>query len=316
MDKITAVDAHHHLWDLEENVYPWLVSDPETDPFENFGDLCQNYVLKDFRADIRNQNVVKSVHVQAEHDESDPVAETRWLQQVADTPGSGGFPHAIVAWADLTRSDVEATLEEHTEFANVRGIRQMLNYTPPAPASGTAHTQSVEVEEGNVLGKHGNLLENDTFLSQFALLRKFDLSFDMQIFPWQTADGARLVAAHPDTSFILNHTIMPFDRSEEGLRVWQDALVAYAAFPNVEIKISGLGMVPGGWDLSTNRRIVRETIEVFGPARCLFASNFPVDKLMSSYDTVWDLFRDVISDLSTDEQAAILRTNAERAYRI
>ncbi len=310
MEKLRAVDAHHHLWDLEENSYPWLVSNPETDPFENFADLCRNYKVGDFRADTAHQNVVKSVHVQAEHDEADPVRETAWLQRVADDPESGGFPHAIVGWADLSRLDVEGILEGHVEHANLRGLRQMLNHTP------TGAEDSVEVEGANVLDKHGNLLENGTFLRNFALLRKYDLSFDMQIFPWQTEEGAKLVAAHPDTSFILNHTLMPFDRSEQGLLLWRKGLETYAGFPNVVIKISGLGMAPGGWDEAMNRRLVGETIEVFGPGRCLFASNFPVDKLMSDYDSVWDLFRSSIEGFSADEQAAMLRTNAERAYRI
>ena len=257
-EKIAAVDAHHHLWDLEANRYPWLISDP-------------------------------------------------------DTPGSGGFPHAIVAWADLSQTNVEGILEGHCDSANVRGVRQMLNDTPkPTPKP----VKSVEVENANLLEKHGNLLRNQTFLQQFSLLRKYDLSFDMQIFPWQTREGSRLVAAHPDTAFILNHTIMPFDRSEAGLEIWRDAPATYAGFPNAVLKVSGLGMAPGGWNPAMNRRLVREAIEVFGPARCLFASNFPVDKLMSDYDAVWNLFRDVVSDLSPIEQAAMLRTNAERVYRI
>ena len=109
---------------------------------------------------------------------------------------------------------------------------------------------------------------------------------------------------------------MPFDRSEDGLRGWRQAAETYAGFPNVAIKISGLGMSPEGWDPELNARFVRETIEVFGPDRCLFASNFPVDKLMSDYDTIWDLFRHTIADFSQDEQRAMLRENAERVYRI
>lgn len=308
MEKIPAVDAHHHLWDLKTNSYPWLGPDRNADPFPGFANLCQDYLVSDFQADRASQSIVKSVHVQAEHDETDAVRETAWLQSVADDPSSRGFPHAIVGWADLSESGVEAILEGHRAHANLRGIRQMLNFTPPVPGT--------EATSDGVLGKHGDLLENDTFLKQFSLLRKFDLSFDMQIFPWQTEQGAKLVAAHPDTQFILNHTIMPFDRSEEGLRTWRKAAEAYAAFPNMTIKISGLGMAPGGWDASMNRRFVTETIEVFGTDRCLFASNFPVDKLMSSYDMIWDLFREAIVEFSTDEQRALLRTNAERVYRI
>lgn len=307
MDRIEAVDAHHHLWDLEANSYPWLSPERGADPFPDFDRLCRDYLVADFQTDVAGQAIVKSVHVQAEHDEADPVRETAWLQSVAEDPASRGFPHAIVAWADLADDGVEAILEGHARFANVRGIRQMLNFTPPDASAG---------DDGGVLGKHGNLLENGAFHRNFPLLQKYDLSFDLQIFPWQTEAGARLVGAHPDTQFVLNHTIMPFDRTDEGLRVWRDAARTYAGFPHVAIKISGLAMAPGGWDPETNARLVRETIEIFGPERCLFASNFPVDKLMTSYDAIWNLFREVAGAFSRDEQVAMLRGNAERIYRI
>jgi len=308
-ERLEAVDAHHHLWNLEQNSYPWLTPNPEGDPWPNFSELCRSYLVEDFRADIARQNIVKSVHVQAEWDEADPVGETAWLQQVADSPGSGGFPHAIVAWADLSRPDVEGVLDAHREHANLRGIRQMLNHTPET-------TPAAAVDDGNVLGKHGNLLEHAGFLRNFSLLRKYDLSFDMQLFPWQTDEASKLVAAHPDLQIVLNHTLMPFDRSDDGLALWRRGLETYAGFPNVVIKISGLGMAPGGFDATMNRRLAAETIDVFGPERCLFASNFPVDKLMSDYDTIWELFRSVIAEGSQDEQKAMLRTNAERVYRI
>lgn len=309
MDKAPAIDAHHHLWDLTENHYPWLSPERGPDPFPDFEKLCVDYQRSDFLADAVHQNIVKSVHVQAEHDEEDPVRETAWLQRVADAPDSGGFPHAIVAWADLTRPDVEAVLEGHCDHANLRGIRQMLNYTPPTPGEGGA-------SDAGALEKHGNLLEDPLFHRNFPLLRRHDLSFDLQIFPWQTEAGAKLVADHGDTAFILNHTLMPFDRSEAGLAVWRSALEAYAALPNVVIKISGLGMAPGGWDEAMSRRLAMETIEIFGPDRCLFASNFPVDKLMATYDQAWNLYREVIARYSRDEQTQMLVTNAERVYRI
>ncbi|HPG24603.1 MAG: amidohydrolase family protein [Spirochaetaceae bacterium] len=305
MENQPVVDAHHHLWDLKENRYPWLSPDRGPDPFPDFERLCHDYLLEDFMADVSRQHVVKSVHVQAEHDEADPVRETAWLQRVADRPGSGGFPHGIVAWADLSDPGVEAVLEGHRAYPNVRGIRQMLNYTPPTPG-----------QPAPAFGHHGDLLANEGFQRRFGLLRKYDLSFDLQIFPWQTEAGAALVAAHPDTVFVLNHTIMPFDRSEAGLAVWRHAAETYAALPNVSIKISGLGMAPGGFEPGMAERLVRETIEVFGPSRCLFASNFPVDKLMADYDTIWGLFRRSIATYSEAEQEAMLRGNAERVYRL
>ncbi|MBW2424825.1 MAG: amidohydrolase family protein [Deltaproteobacteria bacterium] len=305
--KLGAVDAHHHLWDLETNHYPWLTPGPEGGPLPDFEKLCRNYLLEDFRNDCANQQIVKSVHVQAEHDEDDPVRETAWLQGLADDPASGGFPHAIVAGANLEGEGVEAVLEAHASFANVRGIRQILNLDPKAETHGRAE---------DALASRGGLLANEAWLRHFSLLRRYDLSFDLQIFPEQVDDAVKLVASHPDTQIVLNHTLMPFDRSEGGLALWRRGIQKLAGLPNVAIKISGLAMAPGGWNETVNRRLVMETLEVFGTERCLFASNFPVDGLVTEYDTIWNLFREVISPLSEDEQRAVLSANAERVYRI
>ncbi len=303
---LPAVDAHHHLWDLEANSYPWLMPGSEPPPFAGFEALCRDYLVSDFRADHARQAIVKSVHVQAEHDEADPVRETAWLQSVADAPASGGFPHAIVAFADLSERGVERVLEGHAAHRNLRGIRQMLNFDPRAGAG----------EAKSPLEKKKDLLADPTFCSQFALLRRYGLSFDLQIFPWQANAAAKLVGDHDDTQFIVNHTLMPFDRSDSGLVLWREGLSLLARRPNAAIKISGLGMAAGGWNGDMSRRLVRETLEIFGPTRCLFGSNFPVDRLMIDYDTPWRVFREAIAELSLDEQRALLSGNAERIYRI
>ncbi len=303
---LPAIDAHHHLWDLAANHYPWLTPGAGPPPFPNFESLCRDYLVSDFQTDTARQAIVKSVHVQAEHDEADPVRETAWLQSVADRPESGGFPHAIVAFADLSEHGVEKILEGHREHRNLRGIRQMLNFDPRAAAAPAR----------NPLEKRKNLLADERFLASFGLLRKFGLSFDMQLFPWQATEAASLVAAHPDTQFVLNHTLMPMDRSDAGLAIWRDGLATLARFENVAIKISGLGMSATGWNTEQSRRLVGETLEHFGSARCLFGSNFPVDRMMIDYDTPWQVFREAIAGYSADEQRALLVGNAERVYRI
>ena len=97
------VDAHHHLWDLRANYYPWLSDRIGPRMYGDYASVRRDYLVQDFRADIGTLPVRKSVHVPAEHDARDPVRETRWLQAVAGAPGSGGYPHAIVAYADLLR---------------------------------------------------------------------------------------------------------------------------------------------------------------------------------------------------------------------
>lgn len=307
MSRIGAVDTHHHLWDLGVSHYAWLHPNPDGDPFPDFEKICRDYTIEDFRADIEGHDVVKSVHVQAEHDADDPVRETAWLQAIADDPGSGGFPHAIVAGADLARADAEAVLEAQASFANVRGIRQILS-RHSTEASGDPAEKA--------LASRAAQLQDEGWLRQFALLRRFDLSFDLQLFAWQRDDAKELLRRHDDTQIVLNHTLMPFDRSEEGMALWRSGLDFFAGHPHVALKISGLGMAPGGWDADLSRRLVTQAIEAFGADRCLFGSNFPIDGLVADYGAVWSVYRDAVAPLSEDERLALLRGNAERVYRI
>src|SRR5262245_63566400 len=118
---LKLVDAHFHLWDLDENHYPWLMGSGHGTLVKDFSSLRRNYLVADLWRDIGDLNVVAGVHIQAEHDYSDHVRETRWLQRVADDPASRGMPQAIVANADFAAADVEQVLEGHCRFANTRG---------------------------------------------------------------------------------------------------------------------------------------------------------------------------------------------------
>jgi len=303
----SAVDAHHPLWDLGVAHYAWLHPNPNGDPFPGFEKICRDYTVADYRAEIGGHGILKSVHVQAEHDANDPVRETAWLQGIADDPRSGGFPNAIVAGADLARPDAEAVLEAQVSHANVRGVRQILSQRATAASGNPAET---------ALASRAAQLQDERWLEQFSLLRRFDLSFDLQLFAWQQEEAKTLLRRHDDTQIVLNHTLMPFDRSDDGMALWQSGVEFFAAHPHVVLRFSGLGMAPGGWDAELNRRLVVEAIEAFGTDRCLFGSNFPIDGLTASYAAVWGVYRDAIAPLSEDEQVAILRGNAERVYRI
>jgi predicted TIM-barrel fold metal-dependent hydrolase len=295
------IDPHHHLWDLERHHYPWLR--PETPhPAGDLTPICQSYQLDDFLADAAGLDLVKSVHLQAEIDRSDPVAETAWLQAVADAPGSRGFPHGIVAFADLADPKVEATLERHCRYANVRGIRYLLNYEAGAPlycATG-----------------RGDWLRDPQWRKGFGLLARYGLSFDLQIFWQQMPDALDLVRAFPDTQIILNHTGMPRKRDRDYVASWRDGMRTLAAAPHVAVKISGLGMFHHDWTAELIRPFVLDTIEIFGIDRCMFASNFPVDKLHADYHAIWQGFDAITTDFSPEERRALFHDNAVRFYRL
>jgi predicted TIM-barrel fold metal-dependent hydrolase len=296
---ITIIDTHHHLWDLKTNYYPWLTDHITTRVCGDYAAIRKNYLLKDFFEDAADLHLLKSVHVQAEHDHTDPVKETCWLQKIAESPDSRGFPHGIIAYADLSRSDAAAILEAHGSYPNVRGIRQML------------HESMVDPDNPGP-----SLLENSTWRNNFSLLKKFDFSFDLQVYPQQMRQACELVKEHPYQQFILCHTGQPSRLDDESLKFWRAEIQSLAGFENVSIKISGLGMFDRYWTVDTIQPIVLHAIEAFSVERCMFGSNFPVDGMMSSYSRLWAAYSEITGCFSEKEREALFCTNAERIYRI
>jgi len=296
---LPVVDTHHHLWDLGVNYYPWLTDHITTRVCGEYSAIRKNYLLADFFEDAAAVNLVKSIHVQAEHDHADPVRETRWLQMLADAPDSRGFPHGIIAYADLSRSDVEAILEAHSSYSNVRGIRQML------------HECVLDPDNPGLA-----LLENSTWRANIPLLKKYGFSFDLQVYPQQMGQASELVKEHPDLQFILCHTGQPSKRDDESLKIWRTGIQALAELQNVCVKISGLGMFDRNWTVDTIRPFVLQAIEVFSVKRCMFGSNFPVDGMMSNYSRLWAGYSEITRGFSDNERYALFCSNAERVYRI
>lgn len=291
------IDPHHHLYDLENNYYPWLMDNIKPGAMGDYRAICKSYLLEDYLEDAKNQNLVKSVHLDVGWDPADPAGETAWLQKVAD---KHGFPHGIVGYADLTRPDVEDLLDRHMESPNFRGIRQSLNYHPDPvmtwwAAPGVSRT--AEWRRG------------------YALLGKKNLSFDLQIYPSQMEASYDLAKTFPDIQILLNHTGMNLFGMEH-FGEWEKGMRVLAQAPNAACKISGLGMGDFNWTVDSIRPYVLTAIDIFGVDRCMFASNFSVDKLYSSYDAVFNAFKEITADFSDSEALKLFHDNAERYYRL
>jgi predicted TIM-barrel fold metal-dependent hydrolase len=295
------IDAHHHLWDIDNHNYPHMRGPESMRIWGPNTKLRKNYLIGDFLADIENQNIVKSVHVQANYDHENPVGETRWLQSIADNPSSKGFPHAIVGWVDFMSAECERQLEEHTESPNFRGIRQIASRHPSEPLLNLTPV---------------DFLNNDTWLANYGLLKKHDLSFDHQICAHQAEDTFRLARRYPEIPIILVHLAFPLERHYAGIETWRASMRVMAECPNISVKLSGLGMTDFYWSVESIRTFILDGIEIFGVDRCMFASNFPVDSVMSSYDTLFDAFKDVVKDFSDAEKQKLFHDNAGRVYRI
>jgi predicted TIM-barrel fold metal-dependent hydrolase len=282
------IDVHHHLWDLEEGSYRVFEEEnlDETALIGDYSPIRKNYLIDDLLADFEGCNVVKSVHVQAEYTGVDQVWETAWLQGIAD---QYGYPHGIVAKTDLASNTAPAELERHGEYRNMRGVRNFVQ---------------------------GEDLLTPEFRRGLQALQDLGFSYDLDS-TWEGMGSARQAAdLFPDLQFILGNCGMPMERSSEYRRNWMKGLGILASAPNVAVKISGLGMTDHDWTAASIRPWVLGLIEIFGVERCMFGSNWPVDSLYSSYQTVIDAYREITLDFSAPEQAALFWQNAERYYRI
>ncbi len=295
------IDTHIHLWDLEKHHYPWLV-EPISHFAGDFSPLAKSYLFGDLHDDASGVDLHKCVHIQAEFDhDEDPVIETAWLQSVADNPTSRGMPHGIVAFADLSAPDVEDVLARHVDYPNMRGIRQMLNY---------------DEDPALRFSDHNHLMSDSDWQRGFRLLGKYNLSFDMQIWPWQMEEASQLAKKIPDVPIVLNHTGMPKDLDLSHMDQWKSGLQALVEAPQVTVKISALPMMDKDWTVEKIRPFVLGTIEIMGVDRCMFANNFPVDKLMTDYSRIWEAYAEIVKDLSEEDRAGLFWKNAETYYRI
>lgn len=298
MSGLRIVDAHHHLWDHNQILYPWLAMRPVPPTIcGNITPITDNFTIDRYIAGFGRHNVVKSVHVEAGCDTDRALDETIWLQGIAD---AHGYPNAIVAKIEMHRDDAEAIMEQHTAFANVRGIRQMINW----------HSDMSKVYAPE------NYLEHATWRKNFGLLAKYGLSFDLQIYAGQMKQAHELLKAHADVPVVIDHSGMPIDRSTVQLKEWRNGLKLLAELDHVTIKLSGLGMVDHKWTVESIRPYILTMIDIFGPERAMFGSNFPVDSLYSTFEELFDAYDIVTTDFTAAERDMLFAGTAERFYRI
>jgi predicted TIM-barrel fold metal-dependent hydrolase len=182
-----------------------------------------------------------------------------------------------------------------------RGVR---NYPVAAPSA--AETKR---------GAAGSM-DDEKWRRGYALLEKYGFSFDLQTPWWHLDAAAELARDFPNTQMIVLHTGLPADRGDEALAAWHAALETVAAQPNVAIKISGLGRKGLPWTLTANGALIRDAINIFGPERAMFASNFPVDGLAGSFPMIYGGFRAAVSNRPVEERRMLFHDTATRIYRL
>lgn len=311
------VDAHHHLWDRPKH----------------------RYLLPELLADTGSgHRIVATVYIDCvafyRADEPawmKPVGEVEFANGVAAMAASGIYGPtracaAIVSHADLLRgAAAREVLQAQIAAGNgrFRGIR---------------HAGGWEASE-RISNSHTNpprgLYAMPAFREGFAQLAPLGLSFEAWQYHPQLPEVTDLARAFPDTPIILNHVGGPLGvgpyagRNDETFAVWQRGMTELAGCPNVTVKLGGLGMRIGLFDHHARdtppdsqqiadawRPWVQTTIELFGAQRCLFESNFPVDKVSTGYATLWNAFKRLAAGASEDEKTALFSGTASRVYRI
>ncbi len=314
--RLPIIDPHHHLWDRPGN----------------------RYLLEELVADMRGQNVRQTVFVECTSmyrasgpDEFKVVGETEFVQGIAAVSASGRYGEArvaagIVGSADFRLGDrVQPVLEAQLAASpqRFRGIRHRAAWAD----------RTVVPNQPADLPDH--VLLDPAFRKGFAYLRQYGMTFEGWVYHTHIADLTDLARAFPDTTIIFNHLGGPIGvgsyagRRDQIFAAWKPAIAALAKCPNVVAKVGGIQMVVNGYGwherqrpptsdelLNANKDWYRYTIEQFGPARCMFESNFPVDKLSCSYTVLWNQFKKLTQGFSADERAAMFHDTAMRVYRL
>jgi len=291
-----AIDTHHHIW-LRKDV-AWLADPPVPRMFGDYFGIRRDYPVEEFMQDVKPAGITKSVHVTAMWGPGRALDESKWLQAEAD---KHGFPHGIVCNVDLADPNADAALKTQKQFPNLRGVRQMLYWDNDPVRQGAPRP---------------DFCNDPAFRRGFALLEKHDLHFELQVFAGQAAHAVELIRAFPNVRMILVHAGMLASRTEAAINQWRAALAAMAVYPNLHVKISGLGMYSGGITLPQARQVIRDVIQIFGVNRTIYGSNFPLEKLHASYADFFAIYRAVLSEYSDVEQRAVLHDNAAKFYRL
>jgi L-fuconolactonase len=271
------IDAHQHFWNYTADDYPWISSGMER--------LAHNYLPPHLIKITQPHNITGSVAVQARQS----THETEWLLQLAD---EHNFIRGVVGWVDLRDPEVEKDLERFSQHDKFVGVRHVVQDEPDP-----------------------RFLLRDNFLHGISQLSKYDLTYDILIFPNQLPAACEFVKLFPNQRFVLDHMAKP-DIEHHNLSEWKRDFDALAEHDNVVCKVSGL-VTEAKWKVWHQRDFtpyLDAALEAFGPERLLFGSDWPVCLLSAEYAEVLCIANSLIDRVSLHEAKAIRGLNTAQVY--
>ena len=284
------IDTHVHFWDhsVEGLEWAWLKEGYTFRRWKGSDSLdAPRYSAPEFRAESEGAGVAAIVHVHAAHPIDDPARETEWLESVA---AEHGVPQAIVGACSLGDPDASDILRRHARHPRFRGVRDAWAL------------------------KH---LVVDEIVAAMDVAEELGISVELRRSHDQFAELEEVATRWAGVTVALSHGCLPLERNADELATWSAAMKQLARHRNVVCKISAVGGASDPeWTPASIRPWILSCIDTFGADRCLFGSNWPVDRLFGTYRGLVDAYREVTAELSSDEQAAVFHRTAERVYGI
>jgi len=300
MSKITSwIDAHHHLWDLDTVHYPWLAAKGEKRFFGQPDPIRKNYLVKDFTSD-HQQQISQSVHIQV--GASNSLEETALIYRLSQSalPAKNDikhFPSAAVVAIDMRQPSIEQQLAPHLAYDITRGARDIIGKSPEENKSLPAFVP-------------------DVWLNNWQYLAHQSLSFDLQLTSEQYQIVLKTLERVPELKVAICHFASPWDQSDPGFNYWQEQMRAFAELPNCYMKLSGFSMFKHAFDPDSFKRYAHAAIDIFGPQRCMFGSNFPVDKLYISYGDLFAQWQKITAVYTIEEANYLAARTAKNFYQL
>jgi predicted TIM-barrel fold metal-dependent hydrolase len=292
----SIVDAHHHIW--RQRDLTWLQGPTVPRIFGQYDPIKRDYPIEEYLDDVRGTGVVRSVYVQTNWPNDRALDEVDWVEEEAKR---SGWPHAIVSFVDLLSDDAPQMITAQAKRSLVKGVRQQIHWHENPQYR---------------FAQRPDITDDTAFQRNLALLQDHGWLFEIQVFTSQMQGAARLAACLPGLTFVLEHAGMLEDMSPTGRARWREGMRRLADQPNMHTKLSGLGTFLHRLDAQHITDVIGETVEIFGPERCVWGSNFPIEKLWTNYGHLVSAVRHALAFLPHDEQERILFANAMKLYRL
>jgi predicted TIM-barrel fold metal-dependent hydrolase len=292
------VDAHHHVWRQAD--MPWLSGPMVPRIFGPYEPIRRDYLIEEYQRDAAAAGITASVYVQPNWPMDRVVDEARWI---AELHSRTGWPMAMVGCADLFAPDaVEVMRAQQAVCPLVVGTRLQLHWH-----------ERPEFRFASAPDR----MKDPTFRDNIGALRDLGWLFELQVFAPQMHDAAALVAEHPDVTFVLVHAGMLTDHTDPAvLAEWRAGMRELAAHPNVVVKLTGQGTFVHRVDEELIDMVTATCLALFGSERCLWGSNFPVEKIWTDMPALVGAWRRVLGKYPVEVQRDVFAATARRVYSL